>query len=207
MTYGAAMSYPPRQNIDDDPAFVRRIMADYGFALLVVEGLHATQLPLLWRDEGPEGTLYGHLARNNPICDHLDGGAALAVFSGPHGYVSAQLYDDPTVHVPTWNYASVQLRGRLQSLPDEHVLPHLNDMTQAYEGPDGWAVADAKAYVAALQNGIRAFRLVVETCQPLRKMSAKAGPAMQKRIIDAARMRGEHAFADEMTRIMKKETP
>ncbi|WP_298918151.1 FMN-binding negative transcriptional regulator [uncultured Algimonas sp.] len=197
------MPYPPPHYTDDDTAFARRIMAEHGFALLVADGLAASHLPLLFRHEGPRGALYGHLTRANPICaaDNgagLDGRAALAVFSGPHAYVSATLHDDPARAVPTWNYASVQARGTLRALPDAAVRPHLDEMAQAYEGRDGWSVSDAPDYVAALTHGIIAFRLEIDRLTAFRKMSADKPLAMRKRIIDATRAQGEHAFANEM---------
>jgi transcriptional regulator len=194
------MAYPPPYYTDADPDFVQRIMADHSFALLVADGLDATHLPLLFKDEGTQGALYGHLARSNPICDSLDGGTGLAVFSGPHGYVSATLYDDPSASVPTWNYTSVQVRGRFSILPESDVIPHLDELSRVYEGDSGWAVSDAPDYVTRIRRGIIAFKIEIETIRAFRKMSGNKSPAIQKRIIDAARAGGEEAFAAEMAR-------
>lgn len=199
------MTYPPAYYTDDNPDFARRIMADHSFALLIIEGLEATHLPLIHREE-PDGAgiLEGHLSRQNPIAKTLlersEPLSALAVFSGPHGYVSANLYDKPNASVPTWNYASVQARGHLEILPEASSLHHLQNLALIYEGPDGWSVSDAPDYVAKIQRGILAVQLKVKTLQAFRKMSGNKPPAIQKRIIDAARLAGEHAFADEMAR-------
>lgn len=192
------MSYPPPYYTDDDPAFAQRIMAEHGFALLIADGLVATHLPLIYKEEEAQGALYGHLARDNPICDLPDNAPALAVFSGPHGYVSATLYEAPAKNVPTWNYASVQVRGRLSRLPDDALPSHLEEVSQFYEGSNGWSVSDAASYVAAIQRAIVAVRLEVESLQAFRKMSGNKNPAIRKRIIDAARAGGEDAFAYEM---------
>ncbi|MGB3455681.1 MAG: FMN-binding negative transcriptional regulator [Litorimonas sp.] len=197
------MAYPPPYYTDDDPDFARRIMAEHPFALLVAGDLHATHLPLLFRDEGEGGTLYGHVSRSNPAAGALDGGTGLAVFSGPHAYVSATLYDDPSGSVPTWNYASVQARGRLSVLPDEAVVPHLTELAETFEGGGGWSVSEAPDYVERLKRGIVTFRMEIESLQAFRKMSANKPDAIQKRIIDAARADGEHAFAEEMMRSLK----
>lgn len=195
------MIYPPPYYTDDDPAFARRIMAEHGFALLVVDGLAATHLPLLFSDEGDHGALYGHVSRANPICDMLNGGSALAVFSGPHAYVSATLYDYPCANVPTWNYASVQARGPLSALPDADLPAHLTELAQAYEGDAGWSVSDAPDYVERISRAIVALRLEIHTLHAFRKMSGNKLPAIRKRIIDAARRQGETAFATEMETI------
>ena len=193
------MSYPPPYYTDDNPKFARRIMREHGFALLVVEGLAATHLLLLFSDEGEQGALYGHVARSNPVCERLNGAPpALAVFSGPHAYVSATLYDDPSVNVPTWNYASVQVRGHLSAVADAALPSHLTELAQAYEGDAGWSVSDAPDYVSRISRAIVAVRLEINSTQAFRKMSGNKSPAMRKRIIDAARARGEDAFANEM---------
>lgn len=197
------MTYPPAYYTDDNPDFARRIMAEHGFAVLVVDGLDATHLPLIYREQ-PDGSvlLEGHVSRQNPIAQQLLAKAeplpALAVFSGPHGYVSATLYDKPHASVPTWNYASVQVRGSLEILSERSELHHLQNLALIYEGPDGWSVSDAPDYVAAIQRGILGVQLKVESLRAFRKMSGNKPPAIQKRIIDAARQAGEHAFADEM---------
>lgn len=178
-------------------------MAENGFAVLVAGDHFATHLPLVFKDDGSQGALYGHVSRANPVCAALDGGEAMAVFSGPHGYVSASLYDNPTTNVPTWNYASVQVRGRLSLLPDADVVPHLKDIARIYEGEGGWTVGDAPDYVARLVGGISAFRLEIESLTAFRKMSGNKSDAIRKRIIDAVRAGGEQAFANEMERAPK----
>ena len=203
------MAYPPPYYTDDDPAYAPRIMAEHSFALLVVDGLDATHLPLIFQQGGGEkGGLEGHMSRQNPIAErllsHAEPLSALAVFSGPHGYVSANLYDKPDASVPTWNYASVQVRGRLERMPDEDSVEHLQRLAETYEGLDGWSVDQASDYVAAIQRGIITVRVEIESVQAFRKMSGNKPPAIQKRIIDAAREAGEHAFADEMMRSLSR---
>ncbi|MGJ8558633.1 MAG: FMN-binding negative transcriptional regulator [Litorimonas sp.] len=195
------MTYPPPYYTDDNPDFARRIMGEHGFALLVAEGFAATHLPLLFSDEGAHGALYGHVSRANPICEALEGHSVLAVFSGPHAYVSATLYDDPSASVPTWNYASVHVRGIVTALPDAGLPSHLSALAQAYEGAAGWSVSDAPDYVDRISRGIVGLRLEIESVQAFRKMSGNKPPAIRKRIIDAARAQGEEAFATEMETI------
>ena len=70
----------------------------------------ATPVPLLRRGDG----LVGHLARGNDVWQHT--GPALAIFNGPDAPVSPRWYEDKITTgrvVPTWNYVTVQVRGRL----------------------------------------------------------------------------------------------
>jgi transcriptional regulator len=132
------------------------------------------------------------------MCERLGGTAALAVFSGPHAYVSAALYDDPSVSVPTWNYASVQVRGHVSAVADAALPEHLTKLAQTYEGDGGWSPSDAPDYVSRISRGIVAVRIDISNVQAFRKMSGNKSPAIRKRIIDAARARGDDAFAIEM---------
>lgn len=177
------MAYPPPYYTHDDPAFAASVMADYPFALLTTPTMHATHLPLLHRG----GALYGHLAVGNPIVKALKGGGegdALAVFSGPHAYVSAALYDNPSRSVPTWNYVSVQVRGTLSVMEDADVVPHLDDMAQTFEREGGWRVSGAADYVKRLTLRICAVRMNIKSVKCIAKLSTNKDPAIQKRIID-----------------------
>jgi transcriptional regulator len=93
------------------------------FGLLVTAGEDApfaTHLPLLLERRGDEAVLIGHVARANPHWRDFDGSRqALAVFQGPHGYISPAWYATPD-RVPTWNYIAVHAYGapRLVDAPD-----------------------------------------------------------------------------------------
>jgi transcriptional regulator len=69
------------------------------------------------KDWGPYGLLEGHFAKANPQWQSLTGHETLAVFSGPHSYVSPTLYVDP-FSVPTWNYIAIHAYGTLQLVED-----------------------------------------------------------------------------------------
>lgn len=85
------------------------------FGLLVTSGNggvpFATHLPFLLERRGGEAVLVGHVARENPHWQAFDGAReALAVFQGPHGYISPAWYATPG-RVPTWNYIAVHAYG------------------------------------------------------------------------------------------------
>jgi len=82
----------------------------------------ASHLPfLLDRSSGPNGSLVGHMAFANPQWCHADNQNVLAVFSGPHAYISPTWYGVENV-VPTWNYLAVHVYGRFQVIHDEQSL-------------------------------------------------------------------------------------
>lgn len=121
----------------------------------------ATPVPLIVRDGG----LVGHLARPNDLWRHP--GPALAIFSGPDAYVSPRWYEAKAIDgkvVPTWNYVTVQVSGRLVVHDDpDWTLRLVSDLTEhfesAFDAP--WAVTDAPAgYVQTMLRGIVGIELV-----------------------------------------------
>jgi len=86
-----------------------------------------SHLPVLYRRNGDTVELIGHWARPNPQAKHA--GSALAIFHGPHAYVSPGWYPDKeeAARVPTWNYAVAHLRGTLTTFDDEHALADVVD--------------------------------------------------------------------------------
>src|ERR1041384_8674517 len=85
----------------------------HDFGLLVTHGaagLIASQIPFLAARRDGGLYLQAHIARANPQVDDFDGGEALAIFCGPHAYISPGWYEARPA-VPAWNYASVHAYG------------------------------------------------------------------------------------------------
>ena len=127
----------PAAFAEPDLARLHDFIEQNSFGLLVsqVEGQpFATHLPfLLERAAGPRGRLVGHMARANPQWEAVGGQAVLAVFSGPHAYISPRWYEAEQV-VPTWNYTAVHAYGRVQVIEGEGaVLDIVRDMLRVYE--------------------------------------------------------------------------
>ena len=80
--------YVPPAFREDDLSTLHAAINEARLAQLVTEteaGLIATPLPLfLAPDEGPHGTLYGHVARANEQWKLPPIGDAMALFMGPH---------------------------------------------------------------------------------------------------------------------------
>src|SRR5207248_5398318 len=94
-------------------------------------GLAVSHLPLLVDSE--RKVLRGHVARENPQLAHFAAGVeALAIFHGPHGYVSPSVYEDQP-SVPTWNYVVVDARGRARSVDTNALGEILEDMCASCE--------------------------------------------------------------------------
>src|SRR5579875_129699 len=121
MWFGRQVVYIPRSFLMSEQDAVQ-FVAEHPFAVLFSttrdgEPL-ATHLPLVRRDDG---RLVGHLARANPHWRHLDGARVLAVFLGPHAYISPEWYG-AMPNVPTWNYVTVHATGTCRLLTGQDQL-------------------------------------------------------------------------------------
>src|SRR5262249_16798459 len=136
--------YIPAAFDESDQAKLFDFIEQNSFGLLVSQVDHkpfATHLPFLLDPScGPQGALIGHLARANPQWREADGQLVLAVFSGPHAYVSPSWYEAENV-VPTWNYVAVHVYGTFCVLHEPDSLATiLRDFVARYEGalPRPW---------------------------------------------------------------------
>jgi transcriptional regulator len=169
-----SMFVPPLYRAEDPAGIVER----HPFALLVTpaeQGAHATSTPLFFERDGDEATLVGHVARRNPHALALAAGQpALAVFWGPHAYVSSRWYQAKP-EVPTWNYLQAQARGVLEPIDDaEGQLEILRRTARVLErrGEPPWTLDQAPAgRVEFLLPMIRSFRIRIESLEGATKLS------------------------------------
>jgi len=107
--------YIPPHFAANDPELGLELIERHGFATLVTvdDGLpFVTHLPLLLERRGDRRSLMGHVARANPQWQQFAADRpVLAVFTGPHAYVSPTWYAPHPDNVPTWNYVAAHVRG------------------------------------------------------------------------------------------------
>jgi transcriptional regulator len=142
------------------------------------DGLQVSHIPLLLApEEGKYGTLYGHVARANThaLCN---GAPSLAIFLGPHAYISAGWYPGKQTHgreVPTWNYIAVHAHGTLETFEDPAALRELlRKLTGRHERPmpKPWRLDDAPAdYIDRNLKAITGLRLPIERIEGKWKLS------------------------------------
>ncbi|HEY5826369.1 MAG TPA: FMN-binding negative transcriptional regulator [Cyclobacteriaceae bacterium] len=125
--------YTPKLNRNENTQEIIEFVKQNGFGILVstVNGKPwATHLPLLINTEGT--ILSGHLARGNAQWRELSHNEeVLVIFTGPHAYISSSWYDHE--NVPTWNYISVHIYGKIRITEGEKMLADLTELTNKYE--------------------------------------------------------------------------
>ena len=154
-------------------------------------GLEASHLPLSYHAEADGFVLSGHFAAGNPQCDIIGSGAeVLAIFAGPHAYISPSWYEASPA-VPTWDFAAVHVYGCLSPLTDAAAVVADLQLMAAHD-PAGFDVAAMPPdYRARMLAGIRAFRLAPVRVETQWKMSQNRSPADRRRVVTALRGQGD----------------
>jgi transcriptional regulator len=191
--------YIPASFKESQPDRLHELIMKHPLGLLVTHGengLEASPIPfLLYADEGKQGVLRAHLAKANPHWKTLtDQTACLVVFQGPDGYVTPSWYPSKAntrKAVPTWNYATVQVRGIPQVIEDVAWLRRqLNDLTAFHEKlrPDPWSVSDAPTdYIISQMKAIVGIEIPIEHIEGKWKVSQNKDDADRKGVINGMR--------------------
>lgn len=157
---------------DDTLAFA--IMKEHSFATLFSqynEMPFATHLPLILNKDN--SYLYGHFARPNPQWKDIKNQTVLAIFHGPHCYISPSWYETNQA-VPTWNYVTVHVYGEVELIVDEQELMNsLHDMVMKYEAPDSsYNLQDVDAeFLAGMNKGVQGFKIKINKIEGKAKLS------------------------------------
>lgn len=138
-----ASLYIPKAYLVEDRKLLDDFMDEFAFADLITASpnLRVTHIPvLLNRSAGQNGTIYGHISRQNEQAAAFDGKQeALIVFRGPHGYIPPAWYRTRQA-VPTWNFAAVHASGKLSPITEpkalQELLTRLIDKFESYEKTD-----------------------------------------------------------------------
>lgn len=170
------------------------VMARHPFATLVsTDGDRptATQIPLRFdASRGPNGTLFGHLARANDQGSLLNSDReTLAIFQGPHAYISPTWYAQHPA-VPTWHHVTVHAYGRARILTDpEEVRAELRQLVAIYEsGPNAWSMDQLPdEYLRRMSGGITAFELTLTRVETQCKLGQKRSETDRSQVIRALR--------------------
>ena len=170
--------YMPELFREDDLPTLQALMQDYSFATLVTQHESvpfATHLPLILEaDEGPYGTLFGHVARANPQWRYFEASQeVLVIFQGPHTYVSPSWYE-VELSVPTWNYTAIHAYGTPRLITDYDACYALLDtLVRTHEAQFArpWLFQLPEDYVRKMMLGIVAFAIPITRLEGKFKLS------------------------------------
>jgi transcriptional regulator len=203
---GQAM-YQPTAFAVHDLDRVRAMLLRAPLAQIVVasgDTFLATPAPLLLDSSGSR--LIGHLAKPNDVGRHAlasaDGVPCIAIFTGVDGYVSPSAYPSKLEHgkvVPTWNYETVHVHGRLHTHPDaERTLAAVRMLTAHFEADRAapWADTDAPTdYIEGLLRAIVAIEITIDRIEAKQKFSQNRPVPDQHGVLTDLASRGPSAEA------------
>jgi transcriptional regulator len=206
--------YIPKYFEINDPSIIKEFLNSYGFGLLinnVQDDLTATHLPFLYEaNEGDKGVLYTHVARNNPQWQSLSSDKkVLAVFSGPHGYISPSWYSSNPA-VPTWDYIAIHVYAYPELIEEKEKLYDLlaktSDFYEKQNGTD-WKLDLSGDYYQKLAQAIVGIKLKIVDIQASFKLSQNKLLEDKNKVIGALKAKGDPQsikLADLISRFSKE---
>ena len=182
--------YIPENYSLSNPEEMHEFIRANNFAILVnqTQGqLWATHLPLVL-DTKADGTPYllGHLSKLNPQHQgFLENDAVLAIFSGPHAYISSSWYDHE--NVPTWNYIAVHVYGKIKIHSHEEALAGLKKLVDLQEVASEHPIRIENLSEKTLREarGIVGFEITINDIQGQKKLSQNRDDKNYQRILNA----------------------
>ncbi len=201
--------YIPLQYRNEDLEEVAEFLRNNAFAILVsqVDGKPwATHIPLeLETDNSGKQVLTGHIAKANPQWRHfVTNEPVLAIFNGPHAYISSSWYQEE--EVPTWNYIAVHVYGNLRILSEEEVMASLHRLVDKYEKHSEHPISLHKLSPKTLRQvkGVVGFQIAVDQIQAAYKLS-QGRENDHARIIEELRERNAQGDGEIAAKLKQQE--
>jgi transcriptional regulator len=199
--------YTAKTNRNDNPSELLEFIHQNGFGILVsqVEGKPwATHIPMHLSPDGKK--LTSHIARGNQQWKSWNEATeVLAIFQGPHAYISSSWYDHE--NVPTWNYIAVHVYGTVRLLGADEVVQSLKQLVDKYEKASVHPVTVEGMSEKFLQNemrGIVAFEMVITKMEAAYKLSQNRDDKNYKEIIRQLENRNEEGSLQIAKEMLKR---
>jgi transcriptional regulator len=203
--------YIPDLYKNENAEEIQNFLRDHGFAVLISQAntkLLASHIPLVL-DINTTGAqvLIGHLSKLNPQASNFTNDAeVLAVFSGPHAYVSSSWYDHE--NVPTWNYIAVHVYGTVRLYNEEETITSLKKLVDRYEinSVNPVRVEELSERTMREAKGIVAFEIAITSLEAVKKLSQNRDAKNHQNIVtELEKTNDSQAIA--VAEAMKKNRP
>jgi transcriptional regulator len=201
--------YVPRKFENKDIDHVRQFISENGFGILITQSpskISATHVPLVLSSDGNK--LHGHLSSaNQQVKTFQDSEEVLAIFNGPHAYISSSWYNHE--NVPTWNYIAVHVYGKIRIIEGDELLSSLKDLVDKYERHSKRPVSVENMspdYLNKQINGIIGFEIAISRMEAAYKLSQNRDQVNHQTIINELNERN-HGDDRKVALEMKKHAP
>lgn len=180
--------YIPDLYKNENPQEIEKFIQENAFAILIntTNGKPwGTHTPLFFEKSDNKLILSGHISKENPQAESLyDNEEILAIFNGPHTYISSSWYDHE--NVPTWNYLAVHIYGKIRLLDYEETILSLKKLVDKYETKqeNPIRIENLSEKTMKQARGILAFEITITEIQAKKKLSQNRDDKNYKNIID-----------------------
>lgn len=151
--------------------------------------------------------LYGHLGRTNEQLQDLESADdLLVIFSGLHSYISPRWYVSEGT-VPTWNFETVQVKGKASLLDNAGLVTLLEKLTKQHEAnsENPWTMAALdKNKFKQMLNAIVGFKIEIQHIEGKQKFSQIRSKADRQSVISALEKQDDQ-MAQAMAVIMQQQ--
>jgi len=173
-----------------EQADILAFMESNSFAIICGTGADgfpvATHVPVMIDMRDNQMYLQAHIMRKQAHTIAFEhNNKVLAIFHGPHAYVSAQHYE-PQNTASTWNYSAVHASGIIRFLGDSELYTMLKNLTAKYEqNADSPSQMQhmSEDYIQSNMKAIVAFEIEVTQLQHVFKWSQNKSSNIQQSII------------------------
>jgi transcriptional regulator len=203
--------YTPDLYKNEDPESIRTFLKENSFGILINQTngkLCATHIPIeLEVNADGKEILQGHISKLNQQAEGFtENDQVLAVFTGPHSYISSSWYDHE--NVPTWNYIAVHVYGRIKIVDEAASIEQLKKLVDKYEANSAnpVIVENLSAKTMRTAKGILGFEIEIDEIQATKKLSQNRDDYNYKNIIsELKKTENPQAFAvaKEMSKCRK----
>jgi transcriptional regulator len=198
---------------EQDAEVIKQFIREHPFAFLAGSDADnkpvATQVPVFIDEKDDSFFLTGHIMRNTDHHKAFEQNPnVLAVFTGPHTYVSATWYDDPH-QASTWNYISVHAKGIIRFGDEQELIAVLKRLTLHYENNNtgSTTVFDnlPVTYRERLMKAIVTFEIKVTSIDNVFKLSQNRDEKSYDSIIE--KLKQQQGDAREIGELMQSRKP
>ena len=198
--------YIPNHYKNENIKEVKDFLIKNSFGILLNQNkgrISGTHIPMeLNTDKNGKDILSGHISKTNPQWNNFnDKEEVLAIFNGPHSYVSSSWYKKE--NVPTWNYIAVHIYGTIKIIEGDELLSSLKKLVDKYEANSEKPVSVENLSEKSLKqiNGIIGFNIHINEIQATYKLSQNRDDSDYHNVIkklDKTKDSGSMEIAKEM---------
>jgi transcriptional regulator len=128
--------YIPKDFELKDQELILAFLEQHPFGSLAVNGPDGipaiVHIPFTVEFVNPGNYLEFHVAKENTILSAIsETGRGKMIVLGSHGYISSSVYTH--VNVPTYNYESVHVSGKIEQLTQSELKNHLTKLVDSFE--------------------------------------------------------------------------